>query len=110
MTDGAADDPIVVAFSTVPDDATGARIARALVEERVVACVNRVPGLVSTYQWQGELREDPEVLLVMKTVLGRVRELERRLKDLHPFEVPELVVIEAAAVAAPYAQWLRSVT
>jgi periplasmic divalent cation tolerance protein len=108
MTDAAAEDRIVVAFSTVSDDAAAARIARALVEERLVACVNRIAGVVSTYRWEGALHEDPEVLMIMKTRRGRVAALEKRLGELHPYEVPELVVVEAAAVGEPYARWVRS--
>lgn len=101
-------DPIVVAFTTVSDDQTGARIGRLLVETKIVACVNRVPGVVSTYTWKGAVHEDAEVLLIMKTLRSRVPELESELARLHPYEVPELVVVEAGAVGRPYAQWIRS--
>jgi periplasmic divalent cation tolerance protein len=101
---------VVVAFTTVPDEATGARIGRLLVEEGLAACVSRVPGIVSTYLWEGALREDPEVLLVIKTVSSRVAEVERRLADVHPYDVPELVAVDASAVGGPYARWVRSVT
>jgi periplasmic divalent cation tolerance protein len=104
------DDRIVVAFTTTPDAETGARIARALVDERLVACVSRVPGIVSIYRFEGAVHEDAEALLVMKTTRKNVAALERRLMELHPYEVPELVVVDASAVGAKYAAWLASVT
>jgi periplasmic divalent cation tolerance protein len=104
------DDGIVVAFTTVPDAATGARIGRTLVEERLVACVSRVPEVVSIYRFEGAVHEDQEALLIMKTTRARVADLDRRLSELHPYKVPELVVVDAAAVASKYAAWLRSVT
>ena len=102
-------DRIVLALTTVPDAATGARIARALVEERLAACVSRVAGLVSIYRFEGAVHEEGEDLLLIKTSGRLVSDLEHRLSELHPYQVPELVVLEAAHVGAKYARWLLDV-
>jgi periplasmic divalent cation tolerance protein len=104
------DDGIVVALTTTPDAETGARIGRTLVEERLAACVSRVPEIVSIYRFEGAVHEDGESLLVMKTSRRKVAALEKRLMELHPYQVPELVVLDASAVGAKYAAWLLSVT
>ncbi|MBI2944175.1 MAG: divalent-cation tolerance protein CutA [Candidatus Wallbacteria bacterium] len=75
-----------------PDRAEG--IARALVEERLAACVNVVPGVVSVYRWKGELCRDGESTLLIKTRSARMAALTRRLVELHPYEVPEVISLE----------------
>jgi periplasmic divalent cation tolerance protein len=99
-------DRIVLAITTVPDAAAGARIARTLVEERLAACVSRLPGIVSVYRFEGAVHEDGEDLLLIKTARRDLPELERRLLELHPYDVPELVVVDADHVGAKYAKWL----
>jgi periplasmic divalent cation tolerance protein len=98
-------DPCVV-LSTAPDLARAKALAHALVTRRLVACVNVLPGLTSIYRWQGAVEEASEVLLVMKTVAGRAGEIERAWKELHPYEVPELVVLPASHVEVKYLRWL----
>jgi len=97
-------------LSTCPDAETAAAIARTLVEERLAACVNRVPGLTSIYRWRGEMHEDGEVLLLIKTTGERYEALRARLVELHPYEVPELIALEITAGHAPYLNWLREQT
>lgn len=92
---------------TCPDEATAAPLARALVEERLAACVSRVPGLRSTYRWQGKLQEDAEVLLLVKTTAAAVDRLAARVLELHPYEVPELVVLDITGGLPAYLGWLR---
>lgn len=98
----------LLCLSTCPDDATAAAIARVLVEERLAACVNRVSGVASTYRWQGAIRDEGEILLLIKTTRERFDALRARLIALHPYEVPELVAFEIAAGHAPYLDWLRA--
>lgn len=100
----------LLALSTCPDVETAARIARVLVEERLAACVNRLPGVVSTYRWQGEIHEDAEVLLVIKTTRERFEALRARLLELHPYELPELVALEMAEGLPAYLDWLARET
>ncbi|HYW11165.1 MAG TPA: divalent-cation tolerance protein CutA [Longimicrobium sp.] len=106
--DGASD--LVLALSTAPDAEHAARIARALVDERLIACANLVPGLTSIYRWQGEVQADAEVLLLMKTRRALVQRLKERLPQLHPYQVPELVVTEVTDGLAPYCAWVRGET
>jgi periplasmic divalent cation tolerance protein len=82
------------------------RIARALVEERLAACVNIVPGVVSIYRWKGNVEQEPELMLVIKTLVERVDALKARLLELHPYELAEVVVIPIVDGHKPYLDWL----
>lgn len=95
---------------TAPDAAVARTLARALVEEKCAACVNLVPGVESIYRWQGAVEEASEVLLIAKTTAGRVPDLVRRLRELHPYEVPECVVLEPRDVEPKYKAWLLAET
>jgi periplasmic divalent cation tolerance protein len=103
-----SDPEVRVAFITAPDAETGTRIARALVEERLVACVNLVSGIQSIYRWEGTVKEDAEVLLVAKTRADRAGDLVDRVVELHPYEMPEVVLLPAVGGSAPYLDWVRS--
>jgi periplasmic divalent cation tolerance protein len=96
----------VVAFSTVARAEDGERIARALVERRLAACVNVVPGVVSVYRWKGEVCRDQELLLVIKTRRDRLEALRDALVGLHPYDVPELVALPIEAGHEPYLSWV----
>jgi periplasmic divalent cation tolerance protein len=98
-------EPLVV-LTTCPDDAVAARIARELVESGLAACVNRVGAVHSTYRWQEAIHDEPEVLLVIKTLSVRYSELEMRLKSLHPYDVPEIIALPVAGGSAEYLAWL----
>lgn len=99
---------VIVAFSTCPDAATAQRLAEALVGERLATCVNRLPGVASTYIWDGRLQDDPEILLIIKTTAARLAALTARLKALHPYELPELVALPVVGGNEPYLAWVRS--
>lgn len=99
-------DSYVLAFSTCPEE-RAAELARLLVQERVAACVNVLPGVRSVYRWQGDIQEESEALLLIKTARARWGDLERVLLAAHPYEVPELVAVEMAEVAGAYAAWLK---
>lgn len=101
---------LVVVFSTVPDRETGARIGRSLVEEHLIACANLVPGLTSIYRWEGEVRAEDELLLIMKTAHVRVPALAERLAELHPYDVPELLALPVAAGLPAYCAWVAAET
>lgn len=100
----------LLCLSTCPDAETASEIARALVEEKLAACVNRVPGVVSTYRWQGEIHEDTEMLLIIKTTRERFDALRERLVELHPYELPELVAVKIAEGLPGYLDWLAHET
>lgn len=99
-------EPIVI-LTTCPDEAAAARIGRALVESGLAACVTRVGPVHSTYRWQGAVQDEPEMLLVIKTVDARYPELEMRLKSLHPYEVPEIIALPIRAGSPDYVAWLQ---
>src|SRR5678816_1250174 len=96
-----------VALVTAPDDAVAASIARTLVEERLVACANLVANVRSIYRWQGSVEDQREVMLVLKTRADRVDALAERLRALHPYDVPELLVLGVETGLAPYLDWVR---
>jgi periplasmic divalent cation tolerance protein len=100
----------LLCLSTCPDAETAATIARRLVEERLAACVNQFPGVVSTYRWQGRIHEDAEVLLLIKTTRERFDALRDRLVGLHPYEVPELIALEVADGLPAYLEWVARET
>jgi periplasmic divalent cation tolerance protein len=95
-----------IVLSTFASAEDAARTARSLVERRLVACVNLVPGVRSIYRWQGEIEDGAEVMAIMKTRRDRVRELLAALPALHPYEVPEVLVLPVAAGAGSYLDWL----
>jgi periplasmic divalent cation tolerance protein len=98
---------VVVALSTAPTAEVAGTIAHALVSEALAACVNIVPGLRSIYRWDGELHDDAELLLVIKTTAGQVAALRARLPELHPYQLPELVVLEVTDGLPAYLAWVR---
>lgn len=98
--------PALLALSTAPDTATADGLAQALVERGLAACVSVLPGLRSTYRWQGQVESAGEVLLLIKTVPERFAELQSALVALHPYEVPELVALELKDGLPAYLAWL----
>lgn len=100
------DAEVLLALSTAPDEASARRIARELLEARLVACVTLLPGAVSMYWWQGAIEESAEWLLLLKTTRARWSALAERLPQLHPYEVPELLALPVTAGLEPYLRWL----
>ncbi len=97
-----------VALSTAPDHATALAVARSLVSERLAACVNLVPRITSVYRWEGAVEEDEEVLLVVKTRADRAERLCARIVELHPYDVPEVILLPVAGGAEAYLDWVRA--
>ena len=100
---------LILILTTMPDDDRADGLARTLVEERLAACVNVHAPMASTYRWQGGVEAERERQVVMKTTRDRLAALEARLRALHPYELPELVVIDAAGSEA-YVRWLQDST
>ena len=100
-----------IILSNCPPDKSDA-IADALVGERLAACVNALPGIRSTYRWKGKIERDPETTLLVKTSAVALERCVARLRELHPYEVPEIVVLtpDVAASFAPYVAWVRDET
>jgi periplasmic divalent cation tolerance protein len=97
---------IKVALVTLPDAAAAEALVARLVEEGVVACGNIVPGLTSIYRWQGAVERASEVLVVFKTTAGGAERLVRRVPELHPYDVPEVLVLPVETGNGPYLQWV----
>ena len=97
---------VVIAYCTCPDTASAETLARALVEDRLAACVSQLPGVRSTYRWQGALEHSDEVLLMIKTTGDRLDALIARVIALHPYDLPELLAVEAVGGLAPYLDWV----
>jgi len=95
-----------IVLVTAPDIEVGARLGRALVEERLAACVNLLPGVRSIYRWQGAIEEDGEVMLIVKTCRDRCGALAARVEALHPYELPEVVVLPVEGGSDPYLAWI----
>jgi periplasmic divalent cation tolerance protein len=102
--------PILICYCTCPDAASAARIAEALVGERLAACVNQLPGVRSVYRWQGNVERAGEVLLLAKTTADRLDGFVARVRELHPHELPEVIAVEAAGGLPPYLDWVAEQT
>ena len=97
----------LVIFVTTPNNEEASRLAEALVEERLAACVNIVPAITSVYRWEDNVTRDSEVLLIIKTTEARYTELEQRIKELHSYTTPEVIAFKIERGSANYLQWLR---
>lgn len=95
-----------VALVTVPDVEVGRSLAREVVEARLAACGNVVPGLFSVYRWKGEVHQDPEALLILKTTSSVIEALREKVLELHPYEVPEFLVLPVEHGHPPYLRWV----
>jgi len=95
---------------TFPDIEQARQIGTVLMERQLAACVNLVPGVESIYRWQGEVETAGEVLGIFKTTRTALGTLEEALAGLHPYEVPEILVVEPAHVSAAYARWVSGET
>ena len=91
---------------TCPDDETARDLAESLVVERLAACVNLIPGLTSVYLWKQELETSQETLLLIKTEKQGYPQLESRLRELHPYEVPEIVAFGIEHGLPDYLNWI----
>jgi len=99
-----------VILSTCPDAQVAERLARALVEESLAACVNIVPGLRSIYRWNAVVQSDEEVLMIVKTTAGCLAAARERLVALHPYEVPEAIALPVTDGHHAYLEWVAAST
>jgi periplasmic divalent cation tolerance protein len=97
-----------VVLTTTPDQGVAESIAARLLHERLIACANVIPGIRSIYRWQGEVRRDDEVLLMLKSTGSVLASLEQRLCELHPYEVPEVLALGVREGLEAYVSWVRS--
>lgn len=96
----------LVVLVTCPDAQVAAAIAERLVTQGLAACVNHIPGITSTYQWEGRLHRDSEILLMAKTTAERLRALEASVAALHPYELPEIIALPVCGGSERYLAWL----
>jgi periplasmic divalent cation tolerance protein len=96
----------VIAFSTFPDKETAQKITRELVENAIVACANLVPSVESIYFWQEKVETSTEVLAIFKMTAARYSEFQSRLRELHPYDVPEIIRLNIAEGSADYLRWI----
>ncbi|GAB4116557.1 MAG: divalent-cation tolerance protein CutA [Sideroxydans sp.] len=101
---------VLLVLTNLPDRGTAERIAEALVTARVAACVNILPGCISMYRWQGKLERVDEVPLLIKTTRDAYDGLEKSLRALHPYELPEIVAIAVTAGLPSYMEWVAQET
>jgi len=104
------DQSAILVLCACPNEPGALDIARILVEEGLAACVNRVGPVTSVYRWEGQLCEESEQLLVIKTARACYEALEMRLKALHPYEIPEIIAIPVVAGSSQYLAWLAAAT
>lgn len=102
----ATDRAVRVVLVTAPDAASAESLVRRLVEERVVACGTVVPGATSIYRWEGSVERAEESLIVFKTTRAGAERLTRRIPELHPYEVPEVLVLPVETGAERYLEWV----
>ena len=95
-------------LTTCGDAPAAETLARALVDERLAACVNLVPGVRSIYRWRTAIEEADEILVVAKTTAAQVEALSRRIEELHAYDVPEVIVLRADGGSARYLDWIAA--
>jgi periplasmic divalent cation tolerance protein len=103
-------DGIRLVITTAPDATVAGTLVRALVDERLAACGNILDGIRSIYRWQGGVEEQGEVLVVLKTSAARADAVVDRIGVLHPYEVPEALVVDVAGVLPAYMKWVHEST
>jgi periplasmic divalent cation tolerance protein len=96
---------VSIVLTTLGADADASAIARTLIDERLAACVNILPVMTSLYRWRGKVEQDREQQIVIKTAAARVPALQARLKQLHPYELPEFLILDATGSEA-YLAWV----
>jgi periplasmic divalent cation tolerance protein len=97
---------ISVILCTVPSHKVGTDIAGTLVTKRLAACVNIMPGLTSIYEWEGKLENEAEFLLIVKTSDDRIPDLVRKIEEIHPYDVPEIIALPVNSGSEPYIKWV----
>ncbi len=96
----------IVVLMTAGSMQEAEKIAQTLVEERLAACVNLVSGIASVYRWEGKVQQDQEVLLIAKTRCGAFSRLAQRVREIHSYEVPEVIAVPVEAGLASYLNWV----
>src|SRR5437588_1365896 len=98
----------IVVFMTAANADEARRISNHLVESKLAACVQNLPEIESVYRWEGKVQREKEVLILAKTTAPQFDELEKAVRAIHSYEIPEIVAVPMAAVSEPYRAWLAS--
>ncbi len=98
---------VLLVISTFPDAETAERISRALVTDKLAACANIMPAVRSIYRWQGNIEEAAEIMVFFKTTADGYAALERRVKELHPYDVPEIIALPVSRGLSGYLGWVQ---
>ncbi len=101
---------VVAVFVTLPDREAAVALARQVVEERIAACGNVIPNVTSVYRWDGKMKEEEEVLLILKTSESRAASLVARIAELHSYEVPEILTFPVSGGSEAYLGWVGECT
>ena len=99
---------LAIILTTMPDDDRADALARTLVDEQLAACVNVHPPMMSTYRWKGTVEREAERQLWIKTTRARVADVQQRIRTLHPYELPEFLVVEIDDGGSEYAEWVST--
>ncbi|MHC1586726.1 MAG: divalent-cation tolerance protein CutA [Candidatus Hecatellaceae archaeon] len=99
---------LILVLTTAPDRASAEKLAEILVNGRLAACCSIIPGVTSTYWWEGKAERSEEVLLLVKTSRSLYRRVEAEIKQNHPYRVPEIVALKVEAVLPEYWEWVKS--
>ena len=97
----------VIAFTTFPADGDATSLAQRLIDERLAACVNILPAMQSIYRWEGNVEQASEHQLIIKTTAARVDDLKKRIVALHPYDVPEVLVVPVSSGSEEYLLWIH---
>jgi periplasmic divalent cation tolerance protein len=101
---------ILLTFCTCPNQEAADRLSHALVDDRLAACVTQIPGLTSVYAWDGETTRDSEILLLIKTTESSFDAMSARLRELHPYDLPEIIATPVTRGLPDYLQWVTTCT
>ncbi|KAF5456031.1 hypothetical protein F2P56_025546 [Juglans regia] len=102
--------PSIVVYVTVPNKELGKKLAESIVREKLAACVNRVPGIESVYEWKGEIQTDNEELLIIKTRQSLLEALTEHVKANHEYDVPEVIALPITGGSLQYLEWIKNST
>ena len=105
-----ADQTVMTVLMTAPDRETGREVAAQLVRERLAACGNVLEGVTSIFWWEGDVQDEPEALVVLKTTREHVGKLTERVRALHPYDVPEVLALPVEEGLGEYMDWVRDET
>ena len=101
---------VVVIYSTIDDIKQAQKIANVLVEEKLVACVNIIPNIISIYRWKGKIENDDECIIIAKTTDSNVKKVIQRIKTLHTYELPDIIVLPIIGGLKEYLEYITNET